>query len=65
MSNTEDTVATCGWPGCTAESSQPFTDGWSLGDLDFGMEHGMLCPYHGRVYEELAVNLHPPTLAKN
>jgi len=55
----------CGWSGCAAESDKPFTDGWSVGDMDFGMKNEMLCPHHSEAYEALAVNAQPPTPAKN
>ena len=55
----------CGWCGCTAESDQPFTDGWAACDPDFGMTHEMLCPHHADAYDALAANPHPLTLAKN
>ena len=59
------TTIKCGWPGCTAESSQPFADGWASCDPGFGMEHGMLCPHHARAYDALAGNKQPPTSVKN
>jgi hypothetical protein len=55
------TTIKCGWPGCPAESSQPFTDGWAICELNFGMGHGYLCPHHAHAYDALSVNEQPPT----
>jgi hypothetical protein len=44
----------CGWPRCTAESSQPFTDGWASCTPDYGMAHEWLCPKHSDAYDTLA-----------
>jgi hypothetical protein len=55
----------CGWPGCPAESGQPFTDEWAMCYPDFGMEHEMLCPHHANAYDALTADEHPPTPAKH
>jgi hypothetical protein len=49
---------TCDWPGCTEESTQPFTDGWCAcgyhgDDLGFLPDPAMLCPRHSKSYEDL------------
>jgi len=54
----------CGWPGCTATSTQPFKDGWASADIDFGMTTEWLCPRCAERYEAFAINAiegEPPT----
>ena len=57
----------CDWPHCEAKSEQPFTDGWSScsggGDIPFLPEHCLLCPEHGNMYEQIAID--PGLLAKD
>jgi hypothetical protein len=57
---TDDDDQKCSWPGCTVTSAQPFADGWGnymkAADLFPGLpEDGWLCPFHGKKFEELAL----------
>ncbi len=66
MNSTETTnKIKCGWAGCTAESNQPFTDGWASCDPEFGMKHEMLCPHHANAYDALSVDEQPPTTSEH
>ncbi len=58
-------IIKCDWPSCSAESSQPYTDGWASCSIAFGMEHECLCPHHANAFDALAVNEQPPTPAKH
>jgi hypothetical protein len=56
----------CNWPGCSAQSEQPFTDGWGSysaaeNTLDGLPAEGFLCPDHGLAFEDLAVEKPPTT----
>jgi hypothetical protein len=55
----------CDWPGCTEKTANWIQEGWanccSHGDIPFLADPCLLCPTHGRAYEDLACNEQPPT----
>jgi hypothetical protein len=67
--STQNTKYTCDWPSCSAESDQPFTDGWAVcddcDDLLPGLsgDGALFCPTHKEALEDLIINKPPPTNA--